>query len=170
MDDIELIEIDAHRDAPLATSWINGPGGAKTLQLMSMLVPDDFKTTEVQEFERFKQIQNNPNELAWMIEYDGLVVGIVEVNTVSFEGLQPPNISIMIGDISARGKGIGTVAMSQTINILKDKGYETIFARVLTRNAPSITMLKKLGFAEDGEPYTDGDTQRWQNVRYEISQ
>lgn len=164
MDDIELIELDAHRDAPLATGWINGPGGVKTLQLMGLLVPDDFKTTEVQEFERFKQMQNDPNELAWMIEYDGLVVGIIEVHTAPFEGLQAPNISIMIGDTSARGKGIGTVAMEQAMERVRQLGYATLFARVLAHNAASLRMLQKLGFINDGEPYTDADGLHWQNV------
>lgn len=165
MNDIELIELDPHRDAVFVADWINSPGGVETLQLMGIVVPDDYETTVLREFETLKQIQNSTNELAWMIEYDGLVVGIVELHIVPFEGLQAPNISIMIGDISARGMGIGTYAMQYAIEHTRQLGHKVLYARVLTTNTASIRLIKKLGFTNDGESYIDNDRLCWQNVK-----
>lgn len=163
MDDIELIDIDVTRDAPLATAWINAPGGVEMLRLMGMIVPDDFTTTIDIEAERSQQIINDPNELAWMIEYDGEVVGILEVHLADQEGRPAPNIGIMIGDASARGRGIGTSAMQLALQELAELGNETIFARALTHNIASQKMLAKLGFVIEGEPYADADNLHWQN-------
>lgn len=168
MDDIDLIPIDPHRDAPLATEWINAPGGVKMLRLMGMIVPDDFRTTVTQEYERLYDIVRDQATIAWMIEYDGLVVGIIIVRTEPFEGLQAPNISIMIGDAPSRSKGIGTVAMEKAIEHMAALGHTTLYARALTDNAPSLGMLKKLGFIDEGEPYTDADKLHWQNVKLHL--
>jgi len=168
MDDIDLISIDPHRDATLAAGWINASGGPQMLQLMGMLVPDDFKTTVTDEYKTLFDIVRDKTEIAWVIDYDGQVVGIIEVHTKPFEGLRAPNISIMIGDASSRSKGVGTVAMELAIENVKRLGDAVLYARVLTRNAPSIGMLKKLGFIDDGEPYTDADKLHWQNVKLQL--
>jgi RimJ/RimL family protein N-acetyltransferase len=165
---VSLVNIDVARDAPLATAWINAPGGAQMLQLMGMLVPDDFTTTIIVESKRFQDILSDPSEIAQMIEVDGQVVGIVEMHTDPFEGLGAPNISIMIGDASARGKGVGTAAMQLAIAQLQSIGYKIVHARALTRNAPSLAMLKKLGFVNAGSPYVDDDKLSWQNVSLSI--
>jgi RimJ/RimL family protein N-acetyltransferase len=163
MDDIELTEIDLERDAPLATAWINGPGGARMLQLMGILVPDDFKTTLASEQKTLQSIVDNKEELAWMIAYDGQVVGILEVHLATQDGRPAPNVGIMIGDASARGRGIGTSAMQFALQELAKLGHGTIYARVLTHNMASQKMLAKLGFTNNGEPYKDTDNLLWQN-------
>ncbi len=165
---VSLVNIDVARDAQLATAWINAPGGAQMLQLMGMLVPDDFTTTVADETKRSQDIISNPSEIAQMIELDGKVVGIVEMHTDPFEGLEAPNISIMIGDASARGKGVGTAAMQLALAQLKGIGYKTVHARALTHNAPSLAMLKTLGFENAGSAYFDEDMLLWQNVSISI--
>lgn len=165
MNDIELIEIDTKRDAPLTMSWINAPGGLEMLRLMGMIVPDNFKTSLEQETKTLQTIIDDQNEIAWMIELDGQVVGILEVHTVPFEGLPEPNISIIIGDASIRGRGVGTDSMNIAIQKVSSLGYRQIYARVLTHNKASLRMLNKLGFENLNKPYTDKDDLNWQNIK-----
>lgn len=167
---VKLVDIDIVRDAPLAASWINAPGGAQMLQLMGMIVPDDFTTTAEDERKTLQSIIDDPNENAWMIEHDGRVVGIVEVHTAPFEGLPAPNTSIMIGEASARGKGVGTTANKLMLGYLKNQNYKTVYARVLTHNVASLRMMEKLSFTKLDQPYTDGDGLTWQNFIYDYGE
>lgn len=169
MDDIDLIDIDVARDAPLAMAWINAPSGVEMLRLMGMIVPDDFTTTLDLEAKTLQQIINDPNELAWMIDYDGQVVGILEVHLVDQASRPAPNIGIMIGDASARGKGIGRSAIQLAISKLVELGYKTVYARTLTHNTASRKMLAKLGFVINGRPYAGTDNLHWQNYSLAIS-
>lgn len=167
---VSLIEIIPERDAPLVTGWINAPGGAKMLQLMGMIVSDDFTTTVAAERKTLQSIVDDPNEIAWMIKIDGRVVGIVEAHIVPFEGLPAPNTSIMIGESTARGKGVGTAANLLMLDYLRKQHFETVYARVLTHNLVSLRMMGKLGFAKMDTPYSDDDGLNWQNFRYDYGE
>lgn len=167
---VKLVDIDVERDAVLVSGWINAPGGAQMLQLMGMIVPDDFTTTVENEWKTLTKIVNDPNELAWMIEADGKIVGLVEAHTEPFESLPEPNISIMIGDAAARGKGLGTAANKLLLGVLRKLDYDTIYARVLTHNVASLRMMQKLGFTKLDQSYTDGDGLTWQNFKYDYGE
>lgn len=167
-DKVELVEVDIERDAALAAEWINAPGGPQMLQLMGMTVPNDFKTTAAIERDRIEKMVNDPGELIWMIAYEGKVIGLAGVHTVSHDGLPVPNTTMMIGDESMRGRGIGTVANRLRIEKLKALGYKRVYARALTRNTASLRMLQKLGFENSGSAYVDEDGLNWQNVSLKI--
>lgn len=160
---IELIEILPERDGKTAAGWINAPGGAEMLRLMGMLVPENFTTTAEDETGRLADIKNSSDELAWMISYNGATVGIVELHTKGLDALSAPHISIMIGDASVRGKGIGPEAIRHLTDIATTAGYQKLYARALTRNIASHRMMMKTGFVLDGKAYVDDDGLNWQN-------
>jgi RimJ/RimL family protein N-acetyltransferase len=166
--DIKLIDIDPERDSINAMNWINSPYGPRTLQLMGLLVPDNYTTTKNNEYKTLKQIINNEEEIAWAIEYKDTIIGIIEVHLSPYESLNAPNISIMIGNYDFRGLGIGSMSTIKVLEHLKNIGYTEVFARVLTHNTTSINMLNKLDFKYDGTPYTSSDGQIWQNLIKEL--
>lgn len=165
---IKLINIEPERDGRLAAGWINAPGGAQMLQLMGMLVPDDFTTTVDDEQNRLTEIKDSPNELAWMVSYDNRVIGIVELHTKDVDGLSAPHLSIMIGAADIRGKGVGTEVIRQLIGIATAAGYKKLYARALTRNVASHRMMMKAGFVLDGGAYIDDDGLNWQNYLLDL--
>ena len=92
-----------------------------------------------------------------------MTVGVAEARLKEFEGLPAPNITLFIGDISMRGKGVGTAALRLVLAELLSKQYSAAYARALTRNLASTAMLQKVGFIADDPPYTDKDGLHWQN-------
>lgn len=162
---LKLISIDPRRDSELAESWINAPGGANMLQLMGMLVPDNFKTTKQFEYKRLTKILNNPTEDAWMIENNGKIIGIVMLDKKGNPEISAPNVSIMIGDASLRGQGIGSQVINVIIKKCINNKYKVLYARTLTHNEISQKMLKKVGFSTNGQIYTDKDGLVWQNYK-----
>jgi len=160
-----LVPIDIERDARHGVEWLMGNNGRDTLRKMG--VPDEYnhESTLRAERERLQKILDNPNELAWMIQLHDTVIGITEVHTDEFEGLAGPNIHIMIGDVTARGKGVGTAVLERVIDYLRsEKHFETIYSRHLTDNTASASLLAGLGFIDQGEAYRDNDGLEWQNV------
>jgi RimJ/RimL family protein N-acetyltransferase len=165
---LKLISIDPRRDSELAESWINAPGGARMLQLMGLLVPDNYKTTISSEFNRLTEIVNNPNEDSWMIEFNGVIIGIVMLDKKGNPEISAPNVSIMIGDASLRGQGIGSKVINVIIKKCINNKYKVLYARTLTHNEISQKMLKKVGFIPYGPIYTDEDGLIWQNYKITI--
>ena len=161
---VELEKIDIDEGARLGSMWLNAPHGVETLRLLGNIVPDDFKTSYEEEVKRLTEIASDTNTLGWAIKYNNATVGVALVKLKEFEGLRAPNITLFIGDIAMRGKGVGTAALGLVSEEIKSN-YSTAYARALTRNIASTAMLQKVGFIADGVPYTDKDGLHWQNYK-----
>jgi RimJ/RimL family protein N-acetyltransferase len=134
---------------------------------MGLLVPDNYKTNISTELKRLTEIINNPNEDSWMIEFNGDIIGMVMLDKKGNPEISAPNVSIMIGDASFRGKGIGSKVINVIIKKCINNNYKVLYARTLTHNEISQKMLNKVGFSTDRQIYTDKDGLVWQN--YKIS-
>ena len=188
-DDVKLVFPNVERDAPRSVEWLSGEVGHSTMLLMGnseevvnniVNMPDDQKLIEEQK--RVQEFIETPGELNWTIQYKGNPVGAiwVELNdkVINLENgkkitLKGPSPHIMIGDIEARGKGIGPKASEAVMDyLLRDGEYSTIYTRARTNNQRIINMLtspeSKYIFKEDGSPYTDGDGLEFQNFKYEV--
>ncbi len=165
---VELDKIDINEGAQLGVLWLNAPYGVETLRLLGNIVPDDFKTTYDEEVERLTKMTSDTNVLAWSIKYDTVTVGVAEAKLKEFEGLPAPNITLFIGDITMRGKGVGTAALRHVLDELLNRQYYNAYARALTHNIASSAMLQKAGFMVDGSPYTDKDGLHWQNYHIQL--
>lgn len=162
---IHLIEPDIERDALLGVEWLQGELGRATLS--SMGVPDkDNKATDISyERERVKDFIERDDQLNWMIDYQGKVVGSIWVDLEQVGNLPAPAIHIMIGDPKMRGKGVGYAVTSKVIEYLqRERNAGSIYSRYLTKNSVASNLLGSLGFEKLGEPYTDDDGLEFQDV------
>lgn len=162
--DVLLVEPDVERDAALGVQWLGGELGRATLTSMGVADKDNKPTTLEYERQRVKDFIEKEDQLNWMIQYQGRVVGSVWADLQQVGNVQAPAIHIMIGDPVVRGKGVGFAATSKVTEHLEGLGFETIYSRHLTKNNGASGLLQSLGFTNLGEPYTDEDGLEWQNV------
>ena len=162
-----LVEPDIERDAQLGVEWLSGDLGRQTLRSMGVTDEHNQPTTLEQERERVRDFIEGTDQLNWMIEYDGRVVGSVWVDLTNAEYVPVPSIHIMIGDPSVRGKGVGFASTRAVVDHLRAQGNKTIYSRHLAHNQPAAKLLGDLGFVPLDEAYSDADGLNWQNVRLE---
>jgi RimJ/RimL family protein N-acetyltransferase len=166
-ENIRLIEPDVERDAPLSFEWLSGEQGRHSQRLLGVAEKDIHPPTLDREEARVESFLDREDQLVWMIEVAGDVVGAVEVNLADSEYVPAPWITIFIGDHSVRGGGIGTTVMRAVVSwLVLERSVDLIFARYRIGNETSAQMLLKLGFENDGEVYADHDGLEWQNVIY----
>ncbi len=168
---ITLIVPDVQRDAKLGVQWLNGELGHVTMQSMGNTkdVIDNILPTTVEiESERVRNFLERTDQLNWMIEYNGTVVGSIWVDLEDSHYLPGPSVHIMVGDPAMRGKGIGSASVSAVIEYLQGLGSKVIYSRHLITNEASSRLLRQIGFVNVGEPYTS-DTLKFQNLVLEIS-
>jgi RimJ/RimL family protein N-acetyltransferase len=168
---IRLIAPDVQRDSELGVQWLNGELGRATMQLMGN--SDDeietiLPTTTELEAERVKDFLVRTDQLNWMIEYNGSVVGSVWVDLKASGYLPSPSVHIMIGDPTVRGQGVGSAAIGAVIQHLQERGFKVIYSRHLLSNKGSSRLLRQKGFIDLGEPY-NSDTLEFQNVVLEVT-
>jgi len=162
---LRLIAPDVVRDAPNGVEWLHGVVGRETLGLMGVADAHNKESDLETETERITQMIESKDELAWMLERDGKVVGVIEVRLKDSEYLPAPNVSTMIGDPTYRGQGLGTAAKHAIIQYMfNDYGADALYARHLTRNTISAAGLRELNFQNDGLVYSDNDGLEWQNM------
>lgn len=161
---IRLIEPNVERDAQLGHLWLAAEDGRRTLSLMGVADKDNRATTLDEERSRVEGFIENPDQLNWMIELDGRVVGSVWVDLEPKHTVPAPAVHIMIGDPTARGKGVGRASLAAVIAYLQEQGEVAIYSRILVCNATAKNLLHDLGFAPDGQPYADQDGLEWQNL------
>lgn len=165
--DLMLINPNVDRDAPIATKWMQGSVGQQTQRSMGIPPQDIHEHTLAESRDLFEDFISTQDEIVWVIQYKGKIGGVIEVgmNRNIAPEEQSPSLSIMIGDVSLRGKGVGSRAMRRVIEYLFAEGYPEVNARYLIDNDASRAMNKSVGMQETGRSYVDEDGLEWQNVR-----
>ena len=169
---IRLVEPDVERDSRLGVQWLNGDLGRVTMQLMGNtgdVIDKMLPTTVELESERVRDFIERKDQLNWMIEYEGKVVGSVWVDLDDSDDLPGPSVHIMIGDPTMRGKGVGGLVVGTVLEYLETQGNDVIYSRHLTTNEGSDKLLKSLGFDDLDGPYIS-DTLEFQNVVRKVDQ
>lgn len=162
---IRLIEPMLERDARLGVTWLNGSIGHESQRLMGN-VPSEIKdTTLEQQQELVRRFIEQKNEINWMIEVDGSVVGSIWVHLEADKLVGAPSISVMIGDPMVRGRGVGRAAVRLVIDWARDELGVPLLMRALTDNVVSKALIVRLGGTQDGPVYRDDDDLEWQNYR-----
>lgn len=167
-DDLRLIAPHVERDAPLGVGWMSGESGQATQNLMGIAPKEIHDHSLKEEQELVQYFIDTDEELVWMIEYRGRVIGAVEIGLKIPKEENGPSISIMIGEVTARGRGIGKKVMNMAMDYLQRSGYKEVNARYLLENSASKAMNAGLGFIKSGEPYVDEDGLKWQNIKKEL--
>lgn len=161
---VELVAPEIERDAALGIQWLQGEVGHSTLALMGVADKDNKPPTIEAERERVQGFIEGKDQLNWMIQYEGKVVGSVWADLTAKEGLPAPSVHVMIGDPAMRGKGLGFTTVSRVLNYLGSQGHKTIYSRHLTKNSGAKALLDSLGFRELNNPHVDSDGLEWQDV------
>lgn len=100
-----------------------------------------------------------------MIECDKNIVGSIWVDLQTNGEVASPTLSIMLGDESARGHGVGQAVMQVVIDFLRGQGHTEIYTRHHINNRVSASLLRKLNFQNEGEVYiSSADGLAWQNL------
>lgn len=167
-----LVPPKPERDASFAVQWFENPAGKETLLRMgnpeSRITPTTLDK-EMKIINEFIELAETGEQLTWMMRFDKRTIGAIWIVFKNSEHLPSPHISIMIGDPSARGKGIGLAAMNSVIAYVKEKySYQTIYARHLTSNVESAGLLHKIGFENLSHSYADEDGLEFQNVQLKL--
>jgi RimJ/RimL family protein N-acetyltransferase len=163
---LRLVEPSAERDASLSVQWLTGELGHTTLLLMgnsAEAVREMLPTSLEKETKRIEDFLERRDQLNWMIEHEGKVVGSVWVDLEDSEELPSPSVHIMIGDPAMRGKGIGHSTIKAVLNHLEGEGHGIIYTRHTTSNERADELLKSSGFEDLGSPYTK-DGVEYQNL------
>jgi RimJ/RimL family protein N-acetyltransferase len=163
-----LVPPNVERDAPNGVEWLQGPAGRDTLARMGVTDANNHPSTLTEERARIADFIENRQHLAWMMRLNNKIVGVVEVSFKASEHVPLPSISIMIGDVSARGQGLGYAALTAVVEYLtKVRKFSRLYARYLTSNTDSEALFHRLDFHAYGDPYVDADGLSWQNVQRE---
>ena len=134
-------------DLPNFEHWYNDVSFLRLYDVVSA-----FLKTEIQLAEMLNDIRNSNDKYIFAIRTmdENKFVGVT-----GFENILWNNgtavIYIGIGDTSCRGKGIGSEALSLTMEFgFQELNLHRIQLNVLSYNAPAITLYEKLGFKKEG--------------------
>lgn len=161
---VRLVMPVVTRDGALGVRWLSGSQGRDTLRMMG--VPDDHiaPASLEEETARIASFIGRADQYNWMIEFKGTIVGAIWVDLQSSATLAAPAVSYMVGDPSARGKGVAGASLAAVTDFMSGEGFTTLHARALVTNDPSARVLFRAGFARAGDPYIDPeDGLLWQN-------
>lgn len=105
------------------------------------------------------ELNENPYAALFVYEHHGVVYGYVDV-WVMYEQAQIADIGV---DESLQHKGIGSLLLSQAIDVAETKGCETMSLEVRSSNNKAIGLYEKYGFIDVGKRkryYADGEDAR----------
>lgn len=167
-----LVAPDPVRDAPFAVKWLDGEAGRTTLRQMgnpeSKITPTNLEK-ETQRLNEFLELAKQGKQLTWMMRLGEVTVGTIWVEFEDSAHLPAPIVSIMIGDASARRRGVGYAAISSVLDYLQAGTPHTkAYARHLVTNKHSAALLGKIGFKKLGDAYEDEDSLVFQNVYLDL--
>jgi len=163
--ELTLIAPDVERDAPLSVGWLAGQPGRETLRLMGVTEADNQASSLDQERARVRDFLERRDQLNWMLDLAGTVVGAIWVDLEPREQLPAPSVHLMIGDPAARGQGLGGAALRAVTGYLRSTGSRSVYSRHTLENEASAGLLAACGFVPLGEAYQDSDGLHWQTVQ-----
>lgn len=122
------------RDGALSLRWLSGCQGRETLPMMG--VPDDHIVPARldEETARIANFIDRTDQYNWMIELEGSIVGAIWVDLRSSATLAAPAVSYMVGDPSARGRGVAGASLAAVTDSMSGEGFTILHARALVTN------------------------------------
>ena len=109
----------------------------------------------------YRELEASPGWGSWFIIRDGMIVGGCSLT-------EPPKVdSCMIGYSvypGSQGRGVATAAVSQLLDLVRERGFAIVQAETSVDNPASQAVLLDCGFARTGERFDpeDGDIIMWQ--------
>ncbi|MBT3338339.1 MAG: GNAT family N-acetyltransferase [Anaerolineae bacterium] len=155
--------------ANILNKWANDPAlipvvrpnfSKEALESREVVTPDSL----------LKRLEYNQ---IYLIYLDGNLIGEVsfQIDPKQLYRKTPGSawVGINIGEASARGKGVGTLAMRFLEKEIAELGLKRIELGVFEFNENAIKLYKKMGYKEIGriDNFTYWDGKMWQDIRME---
>jgi RimJ/RimL family protein N-acetyltransferase len=100
--------------------------------------------------EWLRQVRRSRLCRAWVIELGDQPVGEVELAQIN-NRLHTAEIRICVGESAQWGRGIGTVAMRESLRLaFGEMGLQTVYLRVFANNLRAIALYERMGFRKEG--------------------
>jgi RimJ/RimL family protein N-acetyltransferase len=151
------------------TKWENDPALVH-LARPNQSQADIERESEVDSFELDARLSY---QTIYLIHLDGQLVGTMEYR-IDPQHLYKKEtgtawIGITIGEESARGKGIGPLAMKYLEDEIRSAGYKRIELGVFEFNTHAQKLYQKMGYAEIGRipDFTFWQNKMWTDIRME---
>jgi [ribosomal protein S5]-alanine N-acetyltransferase len=102
-------------------------------------------------------------DLAFAVVLDGTVIGDVSAWNLTDDGeaTSPDPAEVYVGYAlhpDHQGHGYATEAVARVLDWLAERGATTAYANLFTANAPSLALLRRLGFVQDETSTAEEDT------------
>src|SRR5215475_5574269 len=122
---VRLVMPVVARDSALSVRWLTGVDGRETLRMMG--VPEDHiaPVSLAEEAARIATFIDRTDQYNWMIELGGTIVGAIWVDLQPSAMLPAPAVSYMVGDPSARGKGVAGASLAAVTDFMSGEGFTT---------------------------------------------
>ncbi len=131
------------RDLPLLRSWRNNPDVARHMYT-------DHQISDNEHREWFARCNQNSKLSYWIIELDGVPVGLANVAEIDFD-TKSANWAFYLADASTRGRGVGLFTeycvLDYAFNYLE---LDVLRCEVLESNSDVRAMHESVGFAVTG--------------------
>jgi RimJ/RimL family protein N-acetyltransferase len=134
-------------DLPTLESWYNDVG---FLRLYDMVIASPQSQIELQDM--LKEIRQASDRYIFALrnKSDNKLIGVTGFENILWNN-GTATVYIGIGDISCRGKGLGSEALSLTMEFgFQELNLHRIQLNVLSYNAPALKLYEKLGFKKEG--------------------
>lgn len=139
--DINLIPL-SESDLELVRGWRNSP------EVSSYMYTDEL-ISEEQQKKWFGKIRENPSARYWIIEYNGVKVGLVSITEIN-KVLSSCSWAFYLGDTSIRGGGIGGKVEFRVLKyVFEELQLNKLKCEVFVFNENVIKMHEKFGFRRE---------------------
>ncbi len=109
----------------------------------------DFSLADVKNFIDLNRTGADPSQARLIIEADGKPAGMIDLTGISKRNGHA-DIGILVGS-EYRGKGVGTEALREAIQIAAMMGIFHIKALISSANQSSVSLFEKVGFEKIGK-------------------
>jgi len=106
----------------------------------------------------------HPERTTFVIEQDGMVVGVARVGTDISNSARGHLFSLYVHPDNA-GRGLGKLLLRHALASLREKEFKEITLWVFKNNAPTRNLYSSLGFLETGQERID---ERWKIPEIEM--
>lgn len=137
-------------DIPMKIEWINN---SKNNVYLGYDLPLDYDKT----CQWYERIKNQRDRFDAVVEYMGKPVGLFGLLHIDYKNKKAEDYSL-IGDLSLKGKGIGTRAgFLNVLYAFYNLGLNKVYGTIETDNIASITRCRRSGWHVEGYLHED----RW---------
>jgi ribosomal protein S18 acetylase RimI-like enzyme len=131
--------------------------------ILPQSVRDEMSVEKAQEMWALS-VTPHPQRTTYVIELDGVVVGVARVGTDVSNSARGHLFSLYVHPDNA-GRGLGKLLLRHALASLREMEFEEITLWVFKNNTPTRNLYSSLGFLESGQERIDD---RWKNPEIEM--